>query len=57
MREKTDTLIQMSNGNFTTRINKVKRNSQEGFELRRGLKLTRKPKHITAYRFPQFFNI
>ena len=40
-RATTDTQIQMSNGNWTTRINPVKRNSYYGFAVRQANKSRR----------------
>ena len=63
MRNTTDTQIEMSNGNYTTRINKVNRHSEEGFRIRMNLKKLRTRKPIVQPIFggvtkslPIFFN-
>jgi hypothetical protein len=41
-REVNNVFIQMSNGNYNTRINPINRNSKIGFAIRRMNKLNRK---------------
>ena len=54
-REVTDVFIQMSNGNFTTRINPINRYSKIGFAIRRMNKLNRTSKFgVSAQHVPYF---